>query len=126
MKTTTLAAAFAIAFAATALLASDAAAGDVAAGKAVYDINCSSCHGPSGKGDGPVGAVLNPKPRDFSTGSFKFDADKSGTPGEDADLKAVIQKGAAALGGSPLMAGWPTLSDTNIDDVIAFIRSLKQ
>lgn len=126
MKTTTLAAALAIAFASTALVASDAAAGDVAAGKAVYDVNCSSCHGPSGKGDGPVGAVLNPKPRDFSVGSFKFDTDKNGTPGEDADLKAIIQKGAAAYGGSPLMAGWPTLSDADVDNVIAFIRSIKE
>lgn len=126
MKTTTLVAAFAIGFGATALVAPDAAAGDAKAGKAVFDTNCSSCHGPSGKGDGPVGAVLNPKPRDFSVGAFKFDANKSGAPGEDADLKIVIQQGAAAFGGSPLMAGWPTLSDDDIDNVIAYIRSLKQ
>ncbi len=117
-----------LAIAAFALVVSagSAQAGDAAAGKTVYDTNCSSCHGPSGKGDGPVGAALNPKPRDFSAGSFKFDADKSGTPGEDADLKLVIQKGAAAFGGSALMAPWPTLSDGDIDNVIAFIRSLKQ
>lgn len=126
MKITTFIAALVIAFATTALVSSEAAAGDVAAGKAVYDVNCSSCHGPTGKGDGPVGAVLNPKPRDFSAGSFKFDADKNGKPGEDADLKLVIQKGAAAFGGSPLMAPWPTLSDDDVANVIAYIRSLKQ
>ena len=106
--------------------AGTAQAGDAAAGKTIYDTNCSSCHGPGGKGDGPVGAALNPKPRDFSVGAFKFDANKDGTPGEDADLRLVITSGAAAYGGSPLMAPWPTLSEANVEDVIAFIRTLKK
>ena len=102
------------------------AAGDVAAGKALYDTNCMSCHGLTGKGDGPVGAVLTPRPRDFSTAEFKFDTNSDGTPGSDDDLQAVIQKGAGAFGGSPLMAPWPSLSDDEIANLIAFIRSLKQ
>ncbi|MDJ0790240.1 MAG: cytochrome c [Myxococcota bacterium] len=101
-------------------------AGDAAAGKAVYDTSCASCHGPDGKGDGPVGAVLNPPPRDFSAGDFKFDANKNGTAGEDEDLALVTRKGALTYGGSPLMAGWPTLTDEQVADVIAFIRSLKE
>ena len=87
---------------------------------------CASCHGTSGKGDGPVGAALQPPPRDFSTGDFKYDADKDGTPGTDADLKGVITQGAAAFGGSPLMAPWPTLSEDDVANVIAHIRSLKE
>ena len=105
-------------------LGAAADASDVEAGKALYDMNCSSCHGMTGKGDGPISATLNPKPRDFSSGEFKFDADKNGTTGEDADLKLVIQKGALAYGGSPLMTGWPTFKDDQIADVIAYIRSL--
>jgi mono/diheme cytochrome c family protein len=103
-----------------------ASAGDAAAGKATYVANCASCHGETGKGDGPVGAVLNPAPRDFSQGDFKFDVDKDGKTGTDADLTGVVSKGAAAFGGSPLMAPWPTLSETDRADVIAYIRSLKQ
>lgn len=106
--------------------ANAAAAADAAAGKKIYDTNCMSCHGPAGKGDGPVGAALNPKPRDFSTGQFKFDADKDGKPGSDADLTLVIQKGAAAYGGSALMAPWPTLKPEEVANVIAFVRSLKK
>jgi high-affinity iron transporter len=108
------------------LLPTAGLAADAAAGKATFEANCASCHGSTGKGDGPVGAALQPPPRDFSEGDFKFDGDSNGKPGEDADLEAVISQGAAAFGGSPLMAPWPTLSDDDVANVIAFIRSLKQ
>lgn len=121
---TTLAAA--VAAAGLSLGAAPASAeGDAAAGKKIYETNCLSCHGPQGKGKGPVGAALNPSPRDFTAGNFKFDPDKDGTAGTDADLTMVIENGAAAYGGSPLMAPWPTLSDQDVENVIAYIRSLK-
>jgi len=101
------------------------AEGDPAAGKKIYETNCLSCHGPSGKGDGPVGGALNPKPRDFSEGSFKFDADEDGEAGTDQDLALVIKNGAGAYGGAPLMAPWPTLSDEDIQNVVAYIRTLE-
>jgi len=102
------------------------AGGDAAAGKVLFEANCASCHGVSGKGDGPVGAALNPPPRDFTVGAFKFDPNGDGTPGEDADLVQVIKKGAMAFGGSALMAPWPTLTDAQINDIIAHIRTLKK
>ncbi|MGH0029720.1 MAG: c-type cytochrome [Myxococcota bacterium] len=123
-KTSTLLAALALAC--LLLPATGAMAADAAAGKTTFDANCSSCHGVSGKGDGPVGAALQPPPRDFTTGDFKFDTDGDGKSGTDADLKAVIGQGAAAFGGSPLMAPWPALSDDDVANVIAHIRSLKQ
>jgi len=102
------------------------AGGDAAAGKALYLQNCSSCHGDSGKGDGPTGMALPVKPRDFSVGDFKFDTDGDGKTGTDADITNVIKKGAMAYGGSPLMAPLPQLTDANIADIIAFIRTLKK
>ena len=77
----------------------DANATEADLGKAAFEVNCSSCHGMVGKGDGPISGALNPKPRDFSKGEFKLDADKNGSPGDDEDLKIVIQKGAMAYGG---------------------------
>jgi len=103
------------------------AAGDLAKGKETFKMICSTCHGETGKGDGPGAQGIQPSPRDFTKGEFKFDANKSGKPGEDADLKLVISKGAAEFGGSPLMTPWAgTLTDADIDNVIAVIRSLKK
>lgn len=113
---------------ATLLAPANALAGDAEAGKTTYTASCVSCHGETGKGDGPVGQVLPPpKPRDFAVGDFKFDTDEDGTPGSDADLKAVIAKGAGAFGGNQMMAAWSgLLSDEDIDNVVAYIRTLKK
>ena len=110
-----------------ALAPATALAGDAEKGKVAYAANCLSCHGDTGKGDGPVGKVLQPPPRDFSVGDFKFDTEGDGKPGTDADLKAVISKGAGAFGGNQMMAPWGgILSDDDIDNVVAYIRTLKE
>ena len=111
----------------TALLAPVSAFADAEAGKALFiKTNCNSCHGMGGKGDGPVAAALDPKPRDFTTADFKFDTNGDGTPGTDADLTDVIKNGAAAYGGSAMMMPNPTLSEADIVTILSFVRSLKQ
>jgi len=112
-----------------ALLApTSALAADLDKAKGLYTVNCASCHGDTGKGDGPVAvAVPPPPPRDFAVGDFKYDTDKDGTIGSDADLKAVIAKGAGAYGGNMMMAAWAgLLSDEDIDSIVAYIRTLKK
>jgi cytochrome c oxidase cbb3-type subunit 2 len=110
-------------------LPSVAVAADAAAGKAKFMELCVSCHGEGGKGDGPTGKALaaagQPAPRDFTVGAFKFDTDKDGKAGSDADIKNVIAKGALAYGGNAMMAP-VVLSDADMANVIAFIRSLKK
>ena len=51
----------------------------MARGKAVYAQTCATCHGTEGKGDGPGGTGLNPKPRNFTQAT----AWKNGTRLED-------------------------------------------
>jgi mono/diheme cytochrome c family protein len=41
-------------------------------GKSVFQINCASCHGATGHGDGPAAAALNPKPRNFTEGYWRY------------------------------------------------------
>lgn len=120
----------ALALAALALPGLASAAGDVAAGNAKFQALCVSCHGPGGKGDGPTGKALaaagQPAPRDFTEGDFKLDTDKDGKAGTDTDLKNVITKGALVYGGSAMMAPVQGLSDEDLDNLVAFIRSLKK
>jgi mono/diheme cytochrome c family protein len=40
-------------------------------GKKLFMLNCQTCHGPEGHGDGPAGASLNPKPRNLVEGPWK-------------------------------------------------------
>ncbi len=91
---------------------------DAAGGAPLYATYCASCHGARGDGDGPVSAGLNPKPAKHSDAAYM-----SGL--SDDDLFQVIQKGGVAIGKSPLMAPWGgTLSDAQIRDVVAFVRTL--
>lgn len=90
-----------------------AGGGDPAKGRAVFDRNCAACHGPKGKGDGPTGAMLVPKPTDL-TGAAT--AKKS-----DTDLLTIIENGKPPTA----MTGWKgRLSDGEIRDVLAYVRSL--
>lgn len=43
----------------------------VAHGKKLFAQNCALCHGAEGRGDGPSGAALNPKPRNLVEGGWK-------------------------------------------------------
>jgi len=104
--------------------ATAAGGGDAAQGRKTYDRLCMVCHGVGGAGDGPVGAAIDPRPRDFTSGEFKFDADKDGVIGTDEDLAIVIEKGGGAFGGNPVMVPWLQLSDAEVASLVAYIRTL--
>ena len=98
-----------------------ASTGDASvAGRRDYALYCASCHGAAGDGDGPLAAALDPRPARHSDAEYMAGL-------SDADLFRVIQEGGAALGKSPLMAAWGgTLSEAQIKDLVAFIRTLAE
>ena len=53
------------------VLPAAATAADAEAGNALFQINCMTCHGPTGQGDGPLAAALDPKPRNLAGGEFE-------------------------------------------------------
>jgi len=92
--------------------------GDPKVGKAKYDANCVGCHGATGKGDGAAAAALNPKPQDHTDGKIMNAL-------TDKYLFDIIKDGGASVKKAPFMpASNKKLSDQEISDVVAYIRSL--
>ncbi|MGD9598555.1 MAG: cytochrome c [Steroidobacteraceae bacterium] len=100
-----------------------ASAGLEAGGK-IYKTYCLTCHGATGKGDGPASAALNPKPADFADNMFKYDVNGNGTKGDIDDIKAIVHDGAAKHGGSPLMTPWPMIKPEQLQAVAEYVKSL--
>jgi mono/diheme cytochrome c family protein len=93
-------------------------AGDAAKGKAKYQEMCAACHGASGKGDGPAAAGLPVKPRNHTDAAYMGKL-------KDQQIFDTIKKGGQAVGKSPIMPPWGNqLSDAQIWDLVAYIRSL--
>ena len=94
--------------------------GDAAAGRDLYNLYCVTCHGQSGKGDGPAGLALDPRPQDHSDAAYMGQL-------SDEDLYNVIKKGGPSVGKSPLMAAWGgVVNEQGLRDLVAYVRSLSE
>ena len=90
----------------------------VARGAAKYKELCATCHGEDGCTPGPGAAGLVPQPAHHCDGNYMNNL-------TDEHIFKVIKEGGASVGKSPLMAPWGgALSDDQIHDVVAFVRSL--
>lgn len=85
----------------------------VAHGRHVFTNTCALCHGPNGMGDGPAGASLNPKPRNFVEGKWK-------QGGHSQDLFKTVSGG---IPGSA-MVGFNALPVNDRWALVAYIRSI--
>ena len=66
---------------------------EVERGRLVYQRRCVGCHGVKGDGNGPVATFLDPRPRNFTLGSFKFRTTPSGSLPTDGDLYRTLTRG---------------------------------
>ena len=90
----------------------------VAQGRKVFMANgCNVCHGPEGRGDGPVARSLSPKPRNFSD----LAAYKRG-PGLE-QIEETIEKGLNL--GQGIMPAFPNISPEDRHHLALFIQSLQ-
>ena len=80
-----------------------------------FKLICAKCHGPDGKGMPALG-------KDLTISEFV----KSRT---DEELLAFVLIGRKPMGGSaemPPRGGEPTLSDGQIRDIIAYVRTIEE
>ena len=89
---------------------------EVAEGKKLFIRNgCAVCHGPLGRGDGPVAASLKPPPRDFSDNK----AYKKGATVEA--IGETIRRGVP----QSAMPAYPHLDTEDLRLIAVYIQSLQ-
>lgn len=89
--------------------------------KEVYEKRCAWCHGWEGKGDGAALEFLNPSPRDFTSGLYKY---KSSPHDQlfptDEDLFRTIRDGLPGTS----MPGWSDiLSEGQMRGLVTYIKA---
>ena len=92
-------------------------AGNVEVGGKLYQARCAPCHGPDGKAATPTAQALNPKPRDHTDGTYMNQLSND-------HLVKVIKNGGPAVGKSQIMPAHADLNDQQIEDIVAFVRTL--
>ena len=88
------------------------AAGDAAAGKAVYAKKCASCHGQAGEGKEAIAKTMKV--------TLKHLGSKDVQAMSDADLKKISVQGMGKM--KPVK----DLDEKSADDIVAYLRTLKQ
>jgi mono/diheme cytochrome c family protein len=88
-------------------------------GRAVYQKNCVFCHGLTGDGRGEMGLGVQPRPRDFRTGVFKFRSTPSGFLPRDADLTGTIRQGLTGTA----MPTFSALREREVQAVVEYVKT---
>src|SRR6266566_7098264 len=83
------------------------AAGDAAAGKALYDKSCKSCHGADGTANANIAKMMKVEIKDLGSADVQAHS--------DADLKKVVTDGQGKM--KPIKA----VSGKDLDNVIAYV-----
>ncbi|MEM1225276.1 MAG: c-type cytochrome [Planctomycetota bacterium] len=86
-------------------------------GRGLYRKHCVSCHGVTGDGRGLTAALLNPYPRDYRKGVFKFKSTRRGAKPTREDLHGLIKNG---IPGSAMVA-IPELTDEDTDALVDYV-----
>ena len=86
-------------------------------GREVYTRQCSGCHGTTGDGKGAAAVYMNPPPRDYRLGRFKFTSTPRGAKPRHEDLARIIRYGAKGTS----MPSFRWMARDDLDDVIDYV-----
>jgi mono/diheme cytochrome c family protein len=93
---------------------------DAFRGEQVYRRACATCHGKAGDGSGPAARYLDPLPRDFTLGIFKFRSTPAGMLPTDEDLFRTVSSGIPTTTMPPFA---DVLTERERRDVVAYIKT---
>lgn len=93
---------------------------DMKLGERVYMQSCAACHGVGGDGKGPQAYRLKTKPRDFTSGLYKFRSTPSGSLPLDKDIERTILQGVRGTS----MLAQRHLSEREILSVTRYLKTL--
>ncbi len=88
--------------------------------RGLYRQHCAHCHGISGDGAGPTAAFLNPYPRDYRTGTFKFKSTARAAKPTTDDMRRILHEGIAGTA----MPSFLLLPDDEIDSLVEYVKYL--
>ena len=95
-----------------ALAATAASAADSKAGQAVYGKSCKSCHGLDGTPNAAIGKAMKVEMKDLKSAEVQGKTDE--------DIEKIITGGTGKM--KPIKA----VSGGDLDNVVAYVRSLKK
>ena len=93
------------------------AAGHMTEGVGLYEKHCATCHGVVGNGRGTTAALLDPYPRDYRAGKFKYKSTPRSIKPLREDLEYVIRRG---IDGTSMKA-IPELKDEDIKVLVDYV-----
>jgi mono/diheme cytochrome c family protein len=86
----------------------------------LYRKHCVHCHGISGDGRGPTALFLNPYPRDYRQGVYKFKSTYTAAKPTNEDLHRVLVNGVPGTA----MPSFSLLPEAEVDALVEYVKYL--